>query len=267
MKRSPWSMFALSLGALVLALCSLTHTTLAQKPTKNRTVATKDEYTIVNPCTGENLLVTDAWQVIITEHVDKSGCDRFTYHANNMGSTAVDQGGQKYRMTWAQNDHVTADDYCDGCTYNYRATQNVQYVGQGRRSNFRVKYRTHLVINYCTAEVSVIRENFTLTCDNEPLPKSANRVASEPADFALEQNYPNPFNPSTTIEFNLPEKTDARLSVCDALGREVAVLHSGMTEAGTYRATFDAAGLTSGVYLCRLTAGANTQTMKMNLLR
>jgi hypothetical protein len=146
--------------------------------------------------------------------------------------------------------------------YDYWDNLNEQYVGQGGAAYFHVKARVHFIINFRTWEFTVVYAMVTLTCENVPLTKSANRIA-----FALAQNFPNPFNPSTTIEFNLPEKTDARLSVCDALGREVAVLHSGMTEAGTYRMTFDAAGLTSGVYLCRLSAGAKMQTMKMNLLK
>ncbi|NBC18833.1 MAG: T9SS type A sorting domain-containing protein, partial [Bacteroidetes bacterium] len=58
-----------------------------------------------------------------------------------------------------------------------------------------------------------------------------------------------------------------RLAVYDLLGREVAVLAEGTQPAGTHTATFDAAGLPSGVYLYRLEAGAYTQTHRMTLLK
>jgi hypothetical protein len=45
-----------------------------------------------------------------------------------------------------------------------------------------------------------------------------------------------------------------RLSVFDLLGREVARLVDGPKSAGIYRVTFNAAHLSSGVYLYRLTA-------------
>ncbi len=92
-------------------------------------------------------------------------------------------------------------------------------------------------------------------------------AAPIPADFALHQNYPNPFNPSTEIRFQFPEATEVRLIVYDVTGREVARLVDGAMPAGQHRATWDAAGLPSGVYLYRLTADAFTETKAMILLK
>ena len=75
-----------------------------------------------------------------------------------------------------------------------------------------------------------------------------------PADFALRQNYPNPFNPTTGIRYEVAERSDVRLTVYDILGREVSVLWQGVRNAGVYDATFDASGLSSGVYICRFEA-------------
>lgn len=90
-----------------------------------------------------------------------------------------------------------------------------------------------------------------------------------PTTHALEQNYPNPFNPATTIRFQLPQAEQVTLRVFDVLGREVAALldDASMT-AGEHTVRFDASGLTSGVYLYRLEAGASfVQTRRMLLVK
>ncbi|MFH2029850.1 MAG: T9SS type A sorting domain-containing protein [Bacteroidota bacterium] len=53
----------------------------------------------------------------------------------------------------------------------------------------------------------------------------------------------------------------------DILGREVHTLADEELSPGNYTVNFDAAGLSSGVYFYRLTAGNFTQTKKMILLR
>jgi len=86
--------------------------------------------------------------------------------------------------------------------------------------------------------------------------ESATDVASDPLPvrFALHQNYPNPFNPTTTIEYTLPERSHALLTVYNALGQEVAVLLNEVLEGGHGSVEFDAETLSSGVYFYRLQA-------------
>jgi ligand-binding sensor domain-containing protein len=88
-----------------------------------------------------------------------------------------------------------------------------------------------------------------------------------PLSHKLSQNYPNPFNPSTTIEFALPHAGYVTLKVYNVLGEEVAALVEGDHAAGTFKATWDASGLPSGVYFYRLTAGEYVQTKKMILMK
>ncbi len=77
-----------------------------------------------------------------------------------------------------------------------------------------------------------------------------------PTQFTLQQNYPNPFNPATVITYTVTEagrsSSVISLKVYDLLGREVATLASGVHAAGTYRVTFDASRLTTGVYFYQL---------------
>ncbi len=95
-----------------------------------------------------------------------------------------------------------------------------------------------------------------------------------PASYALMQNYPNPFNPLTVINYTIggtggqgPGVTDVSLVVSDVLGREVAVLVNERKAPGTYQVSFDGSGLSSGMYIYRLTAGSFVRSRKMLLLR
>jgi hypothetical protein len=93
------------------------------------------------------------------------------------------------------------------------------------------------------------------------------RTLGIPTALDLKQNYPNPFNPSTTISFSLPTKAFATLKISDVMGREVATIVSEEMSVGNYTRTWNAFGLPSGVYFCRLQAGAFTDTKRLLLIR
>jgi Secretion system C-terminal sorting domain len=88
-----------------------------------------------------------------------------------------------------------------------------------------------------------------------------------PAEFRLHSNYPNPFNPVTTLRFDLVSQAMTRLEVFDTLGRSRAVLVNEDLSPGSYEVLFDAAGFTSGLYLYRLTTGAQVAVGRMILLK
>jgi hypothetical protein len=88
-----------------------------------------------------------------------------------------------------------------------------------------------------------------------------------PTNFALYQNYPNPFNPSTTIEFDIPERTNIKLVIYDILGREVETIVDKELEPGKYKINFTATNLPSGVYFYTLKTPKFTKTNKMLLIK
>ncbi|HTO93369.1 MAG TPA: T9SS type A sorting domain-containing protein [Bacteroidota bacterium] len=88
-----------------------------------------------------------------------------------------------------------------------------------------------------------------------------------PPHAALHPNYPNPFNPGTTIRFELATSAMVRLSLPDILGREVALLVSEKNARGGYDIPFEASGLSSGVYFCRIAAGELVQVRRMIVVR
>lgn len=94
--------------------------------------------------------------------------------------------------------------------------------------------------------------------------KISNKV---PDKFELNQNYPNPFNPTTKISFAIPSKEFVRLQVFNSEGRLVSEPVNENLEPGSYETTFNGAGLSSGIYFYRLTAGSFTEAKKMILIK
>jgi photosystem II stability/assembly factor-like uncharacterized protein len=88
-----------------------------------------------------------------------------------------------------------------------------------------------------------------------------------PSVFTLDQNYPNPFNPVTMIKYSLPTNVFVSLSVYNSLGEKVGTLVNSIQDAGNYEVSFDASGLSSGIYFYKLEAGAFTSSKKMILLK
>ncbi len=94
-----------------------------------------------------------------------------------------------------------------------------------------------------------------------------------PKEFRLHQNYPNPFNPSTTIEYQLPQKSNVEINIYNSLGQLVRTLVKGEAkEAGDNVVTWDGmsdAGSTvsTGAYFYQVKANGFVQTKKMILIR
>ncbi|MFQ6674793.1 MAG: Ig-like domain-containing protein [Fidelibacterota bacterium] len=93
-----------------------------------------------------------------------------------------------------------------------------------------------------------------------------------PTVFSLGQNYPNPFNSVTTIPFTLGTTAEVTVSVYDILGRKVADLLRATPEPGGHRVLWNARGIPSGIYICRLqvrrdTLPPMTRRMKMVVLK
>ena len=88
-----------------------------------------------------------------------------------------------------------------------------------------------------------------------------------PLIYKLEQNYPNPFNPSTIIKFAVPERSNVLIKIYDILGSEVTTLVNEELDAGWYEKIFDAASLSTGVYIYRMKAGNYVSTKKMLMIK
>jgi len=91
---------------------------------------------------------------------------------------------------------------------------------------------------------------------------------TQPGLFRLFQNYPNPFNPRTTIWYQLPENSHVAIGVYNICGKEITTLSDDVMPAGRHSVSFDATGLSGGVYFYQLRAdGYVIETKKMLLMR
>src|SRR3989339_98276 len=91
-------------------------------------------------------------------------------------------------------------------------------------------------------------------------------VANTPAAGMLAAS-PNPLNPSTRLEYTLGRAGAVSLDVFNARGERVAERATGKQTAGRHAVNFDATGLASGMYVCRLSAGKTEQTRPLMLIK
>jgi len=94
-----------------------------------------------------------------------------------------------------------------------------------------------------------------------------------PIEYALYDNFPNPFNPSTIIRYSLPYQSKVKIEIYNIVGEMVKELIDQEQASGFYEVTFNAVGLSSGIYLLRLTAQSSdykntfSKVMKMILMK
>lgn len=92
-----------------------------------------------------------------------------------------------------------------------------------------------------------------------------------PDEAKLFQNYPNPFNPTTTISFQIPEKSLVRMVVYNPLGQVIKMLLNKELNPGEYQIMWDSTNefgqsVPSGIYFYELRANDFSEIRKMILL-
>jgi flagellar hook capping protein FlgD len=104
-----------------------------------------------------------------------------------------------------------------------------------------------------------------------------NDPTTPPVISILGQNYPNPFNPTTTIGYNLTERSSVELDVYNQRGQKVKTLVNSTKDAGAHNVVWNGTdqrgkAVPSGVYLYRIYSdspegGRYTSVKKMILLK
>ncbi|UCG91881.1 MAG: exo-alpha-sialidase [candidate division WOR-3 bacterium] len=84
--------------------------------------------------------------------------------------------------------------------------------------------------------------------------------------------YPNPMRGSGVIKYEMPDKRDVSLRICDVSGRIVKTFFEGERLPGTYSVRWDGGDdygrlLPSGIYICMLESDGDRKTEKILLVR
>ncbi|MBC8277255.1 MAG: right-handed parallel beta-helix repeat-containing protein, partial [FCB group bacterium] len=108
---------------------------------------------------------------------------------------------------------------------------------------------------------------FDWLCSGETFAGEKSVYAQIPKSYALSLPYPNPFNPTAAISYDLPKAGNVSIIVYNVSGREVASLIDRWQYPGSHLLTFDAAGLSSGIYFVRMNSGDFCRSHKMILLK
>lgn len=96
-------------------------------------------------------------------------------------------------------------------------------------------------------------------------PVSVEGSSNIPSTMFLHQNYPNPFHSETIVRYEVAHGMNLRLTVHDALGREVARLHDGFQTHGEYTVSFDGQTYRNGLYVVRMVTPIGMKSRSMIL--
>jgi len=98
-------------------------------------------------------------------------------------------------------------------------------------------------------------------------PTAAGPGYEGPGSFRLDPPWPNPFNGTVSIRFSVPGGSEASLGIFDITGRLVETIYTGRPRAGDNTTRYEAAPLSSGVYIVRLRSGTFFRDQKILLIR
>ena len=143
-----------------------------------------------------------------------------------------------------------------------------EYLGSTRNLTFTDASLTGSTIYYSLTAVDFSKN----VSDNAPpvsviITDVAEDLSGVPSEFELYANYPNPFNPSTQIKFGLPDNSKVKLTIYNAVGKEVATLVNEQLSAGYHVYTWNAANNASGVYFYQIQTDNIVQVKKMVLVK
>lgn len=92
-------------------------------------------------------------------------------------------------------------------------------------------------------------------------------IDHHPTQLSLKHVFPHPLSHRSTITIHLPSPSRTRLTLFDALGRNVRTILDEERESGEHLITLDALNLQNGIYLLRLEAGKDVAVKTVVVVR
>ncbi len=80
-------------------------------------------------------------------------------------------------------------------------------------------------------------------------------------------SYPEPFNSRTTIKYSVPRPVHLKLDIYDINGALVKHVFDKFHESGEHQVVVDGSELSSGVYVCVLSGGESSASLKIRLVK
>ncbi len=181
------------------------------------------------------------------ELLDYQNSDLTSMSVNNFGFTKANEG--KITVSWNETTGINMADDATLFQISFTALE------AGQLSDV-LAINSSLTTN--EAYQASLRKDVVLDFGN---------TISNEKEFALLQNQPNPFSQETVIGFQLPEATDATLTIFGAAGR-VVFTQTKSYEPGLHQVMMNKADLgITGVFYYQLSTGKQTATKKMIVLK
>lgn len=125
---------------------------------------------------------------------------------------------------------------------------------------------------------SIKTTNFSSICNNlykynpivpegemaPPMPDGKANPILQPNDFII---YPNPASLQAKIVYNIANDANARITIMDAMGKEVISVVNGFHAQGQYTQGLDASQLPAGIYFCRLERNGEVSIKKFTIIK
>ena len=179
--------------------------------------------------------------------------------SNGVASAAVAYGTWHWQKIVVDGQNVSITAWADGEAMPDTATYSYEALTSTEGPSF-------IIVGVTDDDSSSIQID-ELWYNERPAGLGISDEAPIASRYELGQNYPNPFNPTTHIRFNIPETANAKLTVFNVMGEEVATLVNGVTQAGGHTVSWNAASMPTGVYFYQLESGNFSQTKKLLLVK
>ena len=123
-----------------------------------------------------------------------------------------------------------------------------------------------------TTQKIPIDEIKKLTFSNVVSVEQSKLISQTLKSFTLLQNYPNPFNTSTTIEYQIPEAGNVKVSIFNIRGEVVKIIENGFKKKGNYKLSWNSQNhngslVASGIYFVQVKHDDKILTKKIMLLK